>query len=85
MPSSVTIEEAEVNLVDLVRQVQRGEEVVIRRGAKPVAKIVRYVDPIRSRSLDSSEGRSELAMSSTIQSRVSRLTGVMDLLLTHSS
>jgi antitoxin (DNA-binding transcriptional repressor) of toxin-antitoxin stability system len=37
--SSVTIEEAQTRLVDLIEHLQPGDEVVITRDAKPVAKL----------------------------------------------
>jgi prevent-host-death family protein len=41
--TSVTIEEAKTRLAELVEQVERGEEVIITRGKKPVARLVRYI------------------------------------------
>ncbi len=38
--SSVTIEEAQANLPELIEKVAKGEEIVITRAAQPVAKLV---------------------------------------------
>lgn len=40
MPESVPINEAKTRLSELVRRVENGEEIVIRRGAKPVVRMV---------------------------------------------
>jgi prevent-host-death family protein len=45
MNKAVAIGEAKTNLSKLVERAESGEEVVIRRGAKPVVKIVRYENP----------------------------------------
>lgn len=45
MKKAVAIGEAKTNLSKLVERAENGEEVVIRRGAKPVVKLVRYEDP----------------------------------------
>ena len=38
--STVTIEEAQANLPELIKQLGTGEEIVITREARPVAKLV---------------------------------------------
>jgi prevent-host-death family protein len=40
----VTVTEAKTQLSSLIERVGAGEEIVIRRGPKPVAKLVRYVN-----------------------------------------
>lgn len=40
MPEDVTISEARAQLSHLLRRVENGEQVVIRRGAQPVAMLV---------------------------------------------
>jgi prevent-host-death family protein len=40
MARNVTIGEAKTNFSKLVRQVEGGEEIVVRRGSQPVARIV---------------------------------------------
>jgi prevent-host-death family protein len=45
MNKAIAIGEAKTNLSKLVERAESGEEVVIRRGSKPVVKIVRYTSP----------------------------------------
>lgn len=40
MPESVTIHEAKTQFSKLVRRAQAGEEIVVRRGREPVARIM---------------------------------------------
>ena len=42
MPDEVTIHEAKTHLSRLVQRAHAGEEIVIRRGKVPMAKLVRY-------------------------------------------
>lgn len=44
---TVTIEEAQAKLVELIDQLAPGEEVVITRNQQPVAKLVGQQPPIR--------------------------------------
>lgn len=44
-----TVHQAKTNLSKLLRKVARGEEVIIARGKKPVAKIVRLEDGAKKR------------------------------------
>jgi prevent-host-death family protein len=46
--SAVTVTEAKAQLSSLVERVSRGEEIVIRRGREPVAKLIAYA-PARKR------------------------------------
>jgi prevent-host-death family protein len=46
--SAVTVTEAKAQLSSLVERVSRGEEIVIRRGRTPVARLTAYV-PTRKR------------------------------------
>lgn len=49
----VGIHQAKTHLSDLVRRVESGEEVIIRRGSKPVARLVAVeVVPARRLGLD---------------------------------
>ena len=41
MAESVPLNEAKTRLSELIRRVEGGEEIVIRRGARPVARLVR--------------------------------------------
>jgi prevent-host-death family protein len=45
MSEIVTVTEAKTQLSSLIARVGDGEEIVIRRGRKPVAKLIRYDDP----------------------------------------
>jgi len=45
MAQTVTIGEAKTNFSKLVRRAEAGEEIVVRRGSEPVARIV----PLRKR------------------------------------
>lgn len=45
MPESVTIHEAKTQFSKLVRRAEAGEEIVVRRGSEPVARIA----PLRKR------------------------------------
>ncbi len=40
MDDSIPLSEAKTHLSELIRRVQDGEEIVIRRGATPVARLV---------------------------------------------
>jgi len=46
MATTVTIHEAETHLSNLIEQAERGEEVVISRDGKPVAKITALDQPV---------------------------------------
>lgn len=41
MTESIPLNEAKTRLSELVRRVESGEEIVIRRGARPVVRLVR--------------------------------------------
>jgi len=47
MSETVTVTEAKTQLSRLIELVGEGEEIVIRRGPRPVAKLVRYDDTER--------------------------------------
>jgi prevent-host-death family protein len=49
MSQTVTVTEAKTQLSRLLERVAHGEEIVIRRGPAPVAKIVAYNPPLRRR------------------------------------
>jgi prevent-host-death family protein len=49
MSETVTITEAKTQLSSLIERVTGGEEIVIRRGQRPVAKIVAYTAEARPR------------------------------------
>ncbi len=47
----VTVQEAKTHLSRLLRRVEAGEEIVIRRGREPVAMLVRAPAPTRKRNI----------------------------------
>ena len=53
----VNIHEAKTHFSKLVARAEAGEEVVVRRGPTPVAKIVRYEAPRTPRRLGALRGR----------------------------
>jgi antitoxin (DNA-binding transcriptional repressor) of toxin-antitoxin stability system len=54
---TATIHEAKTNLSRLIEQAERGEEVLIARGKKIVAKIVPVANPPKKRRLDLLRGK----------------------------
>ena len=40
MPESMPVNEAKTRLSELIRRVEAGEEIVIRRGSTPVARLI---------------------------------------------
>ncbi len=55
--AAVTVTEAKTQLSSLIERVGDGEEIVIRRGQKPVAKLVRYDEPAVRRQLGALRGQ----------------------------
>jgi prevent-host-death family protein len=55
--AAVTVTEAKTQLSSLLERVRSGEEIVIRRGPRPVAKLVRYDDPPVPRRLGDLRGK----------------------------
>lgn len=60
-PKRVNVHEAKTHLSRLLRHVSRGEEVVIGRAGKPVAKLVPYSAPTRKRVLGQAAGQVTIA------------------------
>jgi antitoxin (DNA-binding transcriptional repressor) of toxin-antitoxin stability system len=60
MNKAVAIGEAKTSLSKLVERAEKGEEVVIRRGDKPVAKLVRYREPERRPIFGALEGQVQI-------------------------
>ena len=58
--TSVTINEAKMQLAVLIEQVERGEKVTITRGDKPVARLVPYVQQLPKRGFGSMRGKAWL-------------------------
>jgi prevent-host-death family protein len=56
-PQTVSVTEAKTQLSSLIERVTEGEEIVIRRGPKPVAKLVGYVPARKPRVLGDLEGQ----------------------------
>jgi prevent-host-death family protein len=54
---TVTVTEAKTQLSRLIERVGDGEEIVIRRGQRPVAKLVRYDEPVVPRQLGALRGQ----------------------------
>jgi len=61
MIDAVAIGEAKTNLSKLVERAEKGEEVVIRRGSTPVAKLVRYSAPSECSPFGILEGKIRIA------------------------
>lgn len=57
----VNVHEAKTHLSNLLERVERGEEIVIGRSGKPVAKLVPYKKPGRSRRPGAWKGRVRIA------------------------
>lgn len=55
--ATATIHQAKTNLSKLIEQAERGEEVLIARGKKVVAKIVPVAEPPKHRRLNIFEGQ----------------------------
>jgi prevent-host-death family protein len=49
MSDPVTVTEAKTQLSRLIERAQAGEEIVIRRGQKPVAKLIGFTTPHKPR------------------------------------
>jgi prevent-host-death family protein len=54
---AVSIHEAKTHFSRLIARAEAGEEIVVRRGAKPVAKIVAYRPPRTPRRPGALKGR----------------------------
>jgi prevent-host-death family protein len=54
---AVTVTEAKTQLSSLIERVVDGEEIVIRRGQEPVAKLIRYETPPVRRQLGALRGQ----------------------------
>ena len=55
--AAVTVTEAKTQLSSLLERVTDGEEIVIRRGQKPVAKLIRYDESAVPRQLGALRGQ----------------------------
>jgi prevent-host-death family protein len=57
MSETVTVTEAKTQLSRLIERVGDGEEIVIRRGQRPVAKLIRYDEHVAPRQLGDLRGQ----------------------------
>lgn len=57
----VNTHEAKTHLSKLLERVESGEEIVIGRAGKPVAKLVPYTEPLRRREFGAWKGKVWLA------------------------
>jgi prevent-host-death family protein len=57
MAKAVTVTEAKTQLSSLIDRAGEGEEIVIRRGSRPVAKLIRYDDPPVRRKMGDLKGK----------------------------
>jgi prevent-host-death family protein len=57
MSETVTVTEAKTQLSRLIERATEGEEIVIRRGPRPVAKLIRYDEPPVRRRMGDLEGQ----------------------------
>lgn len=55
--AAVTVTEAKTQLSSLIERVSDGEEIVIRRGQRPVAKLIRYDEPSVPRRMGALRGQ----------------------------
>ena len=58
---SVNVHEAKTHLSRLLKRVDRGEEIIIGRDGKPVAKLVPFAAPATKRVLGQAAGQIKLA------------------------
>jgi len=58
---AIPIHEAKTQFSRIIARVEAGEEVVVRRGAKPVAKIIAYSEPAEPRRPGALKGQIEIA------------------------
>lgn len=58
--TSVTIEEAQTQLAELIERVECGEEVIITRDETPVARLVSYDQKLLKRGFGSMRGKAWL-------------------------
>jgi prevent-host-death family protein len=58
---AVSIHEARIHFWRLIARVEAGEEIIVRRGATPVAKIVAYHAPTAPRVPGALKGQIDLA------------------------
>ena len=52
----VNVHEAKTTLSKLLLEVERGQEVIVARGGRPVAKLVPFPKPVKDRVLGAGKG-----------------------------
>ena len=57
MPEQINITEARINLSKILDQVRAGEEIIIAKSGKPVAKLVPFEKPPQDRKPGSAKGK----------------------------
>ena len=57
----VNIHEAKTHLSKLISRVLNGEEIVIAKGNKPVAKLIQFTDLKQERKIGSAKGKIEVS------------------------
>jgi prevent-host-death family protein len=57
----ISIHDAKTNFSRLIARAEAGEEIIVRRGATPVAKIVGYREPVAPRVPGALRGRISVA------------------------
>ena len=75
---TVNVHEAKTRLSELLKKVEAGEEIVIARAGKPVARLVPAAKT-RKRVLDSTRGNGNFRMISTLPSRITSWTNSISL------
>ena len=58
--TTVTIHAAKTHLSKLIEQAERGEEIIIARGKKPVARLIPYQSEQPKRGFGSMKGRARI-------------------------
>jgi prevent-host-death family protein len=58
---AVSIHDAKTHFSKLIARAEAGEEIIVRRGPTPVAKIVKYQPPTKPRTPGSLKGKIRIA------------------------
>jgi len=60
MTQSINIHEAKTRLSQLIQQVEEGDEIIISRANKPIARLVAYREKAQQRRLGEAKGMVEI-------------------------
>jgi prevent-host-death family protein len=60
MSQTINIHEAKTRLSQLIQQVEEGEEIIISRANKPIARLVAYREKAKQRRLGEAKGMVEI-------------------------